>query len=117
MHGKVTGDVFRFEWVEHRIGAVGPSASSNGHGYFRYSVPPGDHVEHEIKGEWGLGMSDAGQTWEAIRQRNQQPDPDSVMPDEHQRVETSEWDSAPKAPAKSDDEGGEESPEDADDWE
>ena len=32
MSGKAEGDVFRFEWTEHRIGMVGPSAVRTGHG-------------------------------------------------------------------------------------
>ncbi len=30
MHGTVTGDVARFEWKEHKVGMVGPSATSSG---------------------------------------------------------------------------------------
>jgi hypothetical protein len=92
LHGEAVGDVVRFEWKEHRIGMVGPNATSNGRGYFRYVVPEGENVEHEIHGEWGLGASDSGNPWDAIKQRRQAPDLDSVMPDETQRIEDKGWD-------------------------
>jgi hypothetical protein len=119
MNGTVTGDLFRYEWREHTIGIVGPTSTTSGHGFFKYVVPKGDNVEHEIHGQWGLGASDAGQKWDAIKQRNQKSDPDSVMPDETQTNTGAEsWDSTPgakkKAPKKeeSSDEGSND-----DDWE
>jgi hypothetical protein len=108
MHGKVTGDLFQYEWTEHKIGMIGPGSSATGKGYFRYIVPPGEHVDHIIRGEWGLASDNAGSPWEAIKQRNQAPDPDSVMPDETQRVQESGWDQG--KPSSSGDQGG-------DDWE
>ena len=93
LNGEVNGDLLRYEWTERTIGMVGPSSESHGKGYFKYIVPPGDNVEHEIKGEWGLNDSDAGNPWEAIKQRNMIPDPKSVKPDETQQVNDVEsWD-------------------------
>lgn len=88
LHGTVNGDLVKYEWQETTIGMVGPSAKKTGKGYFKYVIPKGDNVEHEIHGEWGLGANEAGQTWDAIKQRNMPPDPDSVMPDETQTVNT-----------------------------
>lgn len=81
MNGKVTGDLYKYEWKEHKIGMVGPSATSTGRGYFKYTVPK-EGEAHELKGEWGLGSDEAGQTWTAVKQQNMRPNPDSVMPDE-----------------------------------
>lgn len=81
LHGSATGDVLRYSWTQHKIGQVGRAASSSGRGYFRYVVPPGEHVNDELNGEWGTGQSDAGHPWEAVKQRNMMPDPDSVVPD------------------------------------
>lgn len=81
MSGKVTGDLFKYEWKEHKIGMVGPSATTSGRGYFKYSAPKADEA-HEIAGEWGLNMDEMGQTWKAVKQTNMKPNPDSVMPDE-----------------------------------
>lgn len=93
LNGKTEGDILRFKWTEHKIGMFGPSATSEGHGYFRYIVPKMDNSDHELKGEWGLGDSDAGNPWDAIKQRNLDPDPDSVMPDESQSAITGgDWD-------------------------
>jgi hypothetical protein len=99
MHGAVTGDLMKYKWVEHKIGMVGPSATTEGRGYFKYVVPPGENENHEIVGEWGLGQSEVGNPWNGIRQRNMLPDPDSVAPDETERVNMpDEWDQAPSAP-------------------
>ena len=99
LHGEVTGDLLKFKWVEHKIGMVGPGATTEGHGYFKYYVPADETANHEIKGEWGLERSEVGNTWEAVRQRNMLPDLDSVRPDETERVNMpDEWDSSGKEP-------------------
>jgi hypothetical protein len=59
-----------------------------------------ENANHEIKGEWGLDASEIGNPWQAVRQRNMLPDPNSVQPDETERVNMpDEWDSAPKSKA------------------
>jgi hypothetical protein len=105
LHGEATGDLLKFDWVEHKIGLVGPGATSEGRGYFKYVVPEGENTNHEIHGEWGLGRSEVGQKWDAIRQRNQVPDPNSIGPDETENVNLpDEWDSANKTPPPPDQE-------------
>src|SRR5262245_30778283 len=64
MSGSVEGDLFKFEWKEHKIGMVGKSATSQGHGYFKYVIPK-EGESHEIRGEWGLGADEAGRKWVA----------------------------------------------------
>jgi len=81
LHGEVDGDLLRYNWVERRIGAVGADANRKGNGYFRYAIPK-EGEAHEIIGEWGLGESDAGNAWKAVKQKNMQPNPASVKPDE-----------------------------------
>lgn len=121
LNGKIEGDLIRFAWKEHKIGMFGPNATTEGNGYFRYVVPEEENADHEIHGEWGLGDSDAGNPWEAIKQRDLDPDPDSVLPDEAQvSVTGADWDGK-----KSDNASGDQSeppPEekkdkDSDDWE
>ncbi len=98
MSGKVDGDLFTYDWTEHRIGIVGPAATSSGKGYFKYVVPEGDNVDHEIHGEWGMDQNEAGYHWSAVKQRNMKPDPNSVMPDETQTsVEGADWDGDKKS--------------------
>jgi len=113
--GEPHGDVLRYEWTEHKIGMVGPSATTKGRGYFKYK-PSGNGVDpDEIKGEWGMGEKDSGYTWSAVKQRNVKPDPDSVRPDElEKRGQGGGWDSEggqakPKAkkPAEEETGGGE----------
>ncbi|MEZ4219843.1 MAG: hypothetical protein R3B13_02870 [Polyangiaceae bacterium] len=98
MSGKVTGDLFKYEWKEHLIGMVGASSASHGRGYFKYSVPK-EGEAHEIKGEWGLNTDETGQTWEAVKQQNMRSDPNSVMPDEVEGRSTGGgWDEGTSAP-------------------
>src|SRR6185503_18705082 len=73
LHGKTDGNLLRYDWKERRIGAVGADAVKQGKGYFVYSIPKADE-SHEIEGEWGLGQSDAGNTWQAVKQKNMPPD-------------------------------------------
>ncbi len=81
LHGEADGDVLKFEWAEHKIGMIGPSAKSSGKGYFRY-VRPENGDPDQIVGEWGLHDRMSGNPWEAVKQRNMTANPDSVMPDE-----------------------------------
>jgi len=81
LHGEIDGDLLRYSWVERRIGAVGADANRKGNGYFKYTIPK-EGEAHAIKGEWGLGDSDSGNPWEAVKQKNMPPNPDSVRPDE-----------------------------------
>ena len=81
MYGEIEGDLLRFSWTEHKVGVVGPQAKSEGKGYFLYRIPK-EGEAHTLKGEWGLGESDAGHTWDCVKQMNQEADPKSVRPDE-----------------------------------
>jgi hypothetical protein len=94
MHGETEGDLFRYDWVERKIGAVGADVERKGKGFFRYTIPK-EGEAHEIAGEWGLGDSDAGNAWRAVKQKNMVPDPKSVKPDEIEgRVQgVDSWDS------------------------
>lgn len=92
MHGTLTGDLMKFEWTEHKIGLVGPSATSKGRGYFKYTTPK-EGESHELVGEWGLKDDESGNSWKAVKQQNMRPDPNSVMPDEIEgRTEAGGWD-------------------------
>jgi hypothetical protein len=97
MSGQCDGDLFKYEWTERKIGAIGADATKKGHGYFKYTKPKADEAA-KIVGQWGLGESDAGNPWEAVKQIRQQPKPESVRPDEIEgRTNVGGWD----------DEGGE----------
>jgi len=92
LQGEVDGDVLRYSWTQHKIGQIGAEAQSNGKGYFKYSIPK-EGEAHKIGGEWGLGESDAGNPWEAVKQTNMQPNPASVKPDEIEgKVNAGGWD-------------------------
>ena len=91
--GEAKGDLLEYEWTEHKIGMVGPSASTKGRGYFRF-IPSDSGIDPPtIKGQWGMGDKNAGNTWEATKQRNVAPNPKSVEPDEiERRGEGGGWD-------------------------
>jgi hypothetical protein len=102
MSGQCDGDLFKYEWTERKIGAIGADATKKGHGYFKYTKPKPDEAA-KIVGQWGLGESEAGNPWEAVKQIRMEPKPDSVRPDEIEgRTNVGGWD----------DEGGEK-PEDS----
>ncbi len=92
LYGEVEGNLLKYSWKEHKVGVVGPNATSEGKGYFVYKIPNPDEA-HVIQGEWGLGENEAGHTWEALKQLNMEPDPKSVRPDElESRVGAEAWD-------------------------
>ena len=78
LHGKATGNVMRFDWTEYKTGVVGPNSKATGKGYFKYSRPDGDNVDDRIDGEIGSGLDEVGSPWDAIKQRNVQPDLASI---------------------------------------
>ena len=92
MSGTCEGDLLKYEWTERKIGAIGADATRKGHGYFKYTIPtPGE--PHKIVGEWGLGDSDAGNPWDAVKQIRMEPKPESVKPDEIEgRTNVGGWD-------------------------
>ena len=104
LSGQCDGDLLKYEWTERKIGAIGADATKKGHGYFKYTIPkPGE--PHKIVGEWGLGDSDAGNPWDAVKQIRMEPKPESVKPDEVEgRTNVGGWD-----------ESGEEKPKDSGD--
>jgi hypothetical protein len=115
LHGNLEGNLLRFEWTEHRIGMFGPAAQSSGKGYFKYIAPPGENVDHELNGEWGLDQADAGHVWKCVKQRNMEPDPNSVMPDETTaNVNGADWDDSAK---KNPNAAGADKKKSKDDWE
>lgn len=75
--GKADGNVVHFQWVEHTIGMVGPTATQQGKGYFVYARPEGEHVLDELKGEWGMEDAEVGNRWDCVKQ-DKKPDPASI---------------------------------------
>ncbi len=92
LYGETEGDLLRYEWKEHKVGIVGPNATTEGKGYFRYTIPKPDEP-HVLKGEWGLGENEVGHSWDALKQTNMEPDPKSVRPDElESQIGAEGWD-------------------------
>lgn len=111
LYGETDGNLFRYTWMEHKVGVVGPNATTEGKGYFVYTVPNPDEP-HVIAGEWGLGEAEAGHTWDGLKQLNMEPDPKSVRPDELEgQIDASSWDQETPPAADSESEEETEEPE------
>lgn len=93
LHGDLTGNVLRFSWTEHTIGAVGPNSSREGRGYFKYVRPEGDNVDDTIAGEIGRGKDEVGEPWDAVKQRNVEPDLASIGGTGSGDIGGGDWDS------------------------
>jgi hypothetical protein len=91
MNGQIKGNVAHYSWVEHKIGFVGPMAVSKGKGYFVYSRPPGEHVDDELKGEWGLSDSEVGNDWNCVKQRDVKADLNSIHGEEESTGPGKDW--------------------------
>ncbi|HEY2409790.1 MAG TPA: hypothetical protein VGI10_27480 [Polyangiaceae bacterium] len=92
LSGEIDGNLLRYEWTQHKIGQIGGGANSKGKGYFVYQ-PIKEGEAQTIAGEWGLNDSDAGNKWDAVKQKNMEPNPKSVKPDEIEgRMNAGGWD-------------------------
>ena len=100
LHGQATGDLIRFEWVEHIIGSVGPKAARKGKGYFKYKRPAGDNVDDTLIGQIGLEGDEVGEPWDAVKQRNMPPDLASIGGTGATDLGGGDWDSENKEPGK-----------------
>jgi hypothetical protein len=78
MHGEVTGNVFKFTWNEYVTDAIGPNTQKSGRGYFVYKRPAGTNVDDKLEGQLGRGKDEVGEPIEAVKQRNVNPDLDSI---------------------------------------
>lgn len=93
LQGSADGNLLRFDWTEHEFGLVGPRSKKKGKGYFVYSRPEGDNVDDRIDGELGKGEDEVGMPWDAVKQRNQKPDIESIGGAGAGEVGGGEWDS------------------------
>jgi len=106
VHGEVTGNVFKFTWTEYTRGAVGQNANKTGRGYFVYKRPPGENVDDVLEGELGRGQNEVGEKVSCVKQRNEEPDPDSIGGTQPTDFTGGDWDGdnkegdkAPEPPA------------------
>ena len=105
LKGEATGDVIKFEWTEYTTGLVGPNASKTGRGYFKYKRPAGDNVDDTFAGEIGFDKDEVGEPWDAVKQRNVNPDLASIGGTGASDLGGGDWDSenkeqgAPEEPA------------------
>ena len=79
MSGTKSGNVLHYTWKEHKIGLVGPAATSEGKGYFVYKM--GKEGIAELDGQFGLGGDEVGSDWHNVKQVRMQPDLKSISGD------------------------------------
>jgi hypothetical protein len=102
--GTATGDLIRFAWTEHTVGAVGPNSARHGKGYLKYRRPAGEHVVDEVVGEIGRGDDEVGEPWDAKKQTNIKADLGSIGGTGAGDIGGGDWDGdnkekgAPEAP-------------------
>lgn len=92
VHGEVTGNLFKFSWTEYAVGVIGPGAKVSGRGYLVYTRPTGDNVDDNIAGQIGKGESELGGEIDGVKQRNVNPDPDSIGGSSPSEVGGGDWD-------------------------
>ncbi|MEM1029486.1 MAG: hypothetical protein AAGA56_07180 [Myxococcota bacterium] len=104
--GEADGNLLKFEWAEYVDGLVGPNSKKKGKGYFVYKRPEGDNVDDLIEGEIGRGGDEVGTPWDAVKQRNVEPDLSSIGGTGVDDVGGGDWDGpnreegAPEPPAE-----------------
>ncbi len=80
MSGTKNGNLLHYAWKEHKIGLVGPAATSSGKGYFIYKMGKEGGIA-ELDGQFGLGNDEAGSDWHNVKQQRMNPDLKSITGD------------------------------------
>lgn len=76
LSGTFNGNVLHYTWKEHKVGMIGPAATTKGRGYFVYKL--NDQSIGEIDGEFGLHDSELGSNWKNVKQVRMEPDLQSI---------------------------------------
>src|SRR5690606_29280866 len=83
--GTYKENVAMFDWTEKRVGFAGAPERVTAY----LVMTPDPDGRDRVKGEYGSDLSDdSGNTWEGIRQRNQEPRPDGCKLDEGDTLPT-----------------------------
>jgi hypothetical protein len=101
IQGEATGDLMRFEWVEHKAMVSNRAQEARGHGYFRYEIDKanGDNI---LKGEWGLGdAATGGGPWNAYKAKGKEPHLSNETSGGEKKSEEEGSDSSESTPAES----------------
>lgn len=98
VHGEISGDLIKFEWEEHKTGAIGPGSTRKGKGYFKF-VPKEAPEQPALRGEWGLGDNEVGGgDWDCIRQKDVEPKLESIGGEADPTIGGG-WDAEPTPPS------------------
>lgn len=94
--GTINGDVIKFEYEEHKTGAIGPGSVRKGKGYFKFIAPTEENRQPSMKGEWGVGENEVGGgEWDCQRLKDREPNLESVKGDEDPSMDSG-WDTPAK---------------------
>ena len=80
LSGKKQGNLLRYTWKEHKIGLIGPAATSNGRGYFKFKEGKEKGIA-ELDGQFGLDQDETGSDWHCVKQQRLTPDLKSINGD------------------------------------
>ncbi len=91
LSGHRAGNLLRYEWKEHKVGQVGPAATSKGKGVFQYKnagailnasgQPIATEADFGLAGQFGLGEDEMGSDWNCVKQQRMLPDFKAVSGD------------------------------------
>ena len=84
--GTVKENIAELDWIERRVGFVGPASKSTG--YF-VMTPDAENGSDKIAGQFGDDESnDSGHPWEGVRQKHTEPSEDGCKLEEGETVPT-----------------------------
>jgi hypothetical protein len=78
LNGTAEGNVLHFTWVEHKYGALGPSADVKGTGVFVYTK---GEAAGELKGQYAIQDSQSVAKWDCVKQIGKKADIQSITGD------------------------------------
>jgi hypothetical protein len=91
LSGTVDGNVLRYTWKEHLIGAIGANGVVQGSGVFVYKMGQDGKIA-ELKGQYAIDDSAGIGEWNCVKQLNEKPDLDSINGENPSEVSpTRDW--------------------------
>jgi hypothetical protein len=83
--GTLNDNIAMFDWTQKRIGFAGAPERVTAY----LVMEPQDDGRHKVSGEYGVDLAnDAGNRWEGIKQKNQEPKEDGCKIEEGDTVPT-----------------------------
>ena len=80
LSGTKQGNLVRYTWKEHKVGLVGPAATSSGKGFFTYKKGAEEGI-YELDGKFIVDGHDDWVDWHNVKQQRMTPDLKSINGD------------------------------------